>query len=111
MAQWQFQDICHPSVVTALSAFKGSYEATPLGTTTVYAYSINAASVNDATGLITYTLKRNGTTVLSTQTHQLQPCSDLALNAVFDKMPVQDVLVAAALVVVFVLGIGQGWKS
>lgn len=111
MARWQYKDICYPNEAAALSAFNGTFVATVTGTTTPYAWFLNTSSVNATTGLITYTLKRNGSATLYTQNHQLVTCDDKSLNSVFDKMPVQDVAVAAALVICFLLGIGQGWKS
>lgn len=114
MATFQFKEICYPDHLAALQAFKGQwqfgFEGSP-SSTTPYSWYLTASSIND-TGLITYSIKRSaGTNVVTNNTYQLQVCDDKSLNSVFDKMPVQDIIFAAALVVVFILGIGQGWRS
>jgi len=111
VAQFQFKDVCYPSEVAALQAFKSHFdftlEASP-SATVPYSWSLTSATVS-TTGLITYALKRSaGTTTLIGQTHQLQACDEMSLNSVFDKMPQQDMLFVMALAVVFVLGFGQG---
>lgn len=114
MAQWQFKDICYPNEAAALQAFKGQWEFSIDGSasaTLPYSWYLTSATVTPA-GLITYAIKRSaGTATQTGQTYQLSVCDDKSLNSVFDKMPMQDMLFAAALVVIFVLGIGQGWRS
>lgn len=114
MAQFQFKEICYPNQAAALQAFNGQWNFSIDGSassTLPYSWYLTSSTVTPA-GLITYAIKRSaGTATQTAQTYQLSACEDKAINSVFDKMPVQDMIFSAALVLVFILGIGQGWRS
>jgi hypothetical protein len=70
---------------------------------------VNAAAINATTGIITGTLKKSTATTTTTITGvTLSSCTVAVSSHIFDKWPVNDLLFATVLVIVFIMGFGQG---
>lgn len=113
MAKFQYQDICYPSENEAFLAYMSVGDTHYNQNSGIHFFTKINGTVN-ATGLVSHSVRwsaSNNSGISPGYTYQLSSCDSVSSNAIFDKMPIQDILVAAAIVVVFVLGIGQGWKS
>lgn len=105
MASFQFQGVCYPSENDALGAFNSYFFNSGS-----IVYTVQSSSVNSS-GLISYYRRASDGSVNGPASFQLSSCSELTSSFVFDKMPVQDMIFAGVLVLVFVIGIFQGAKS
>lgn len=116
MASFQYKDICYPSPDLALEAFVKTSFPQMVGTNSPVPWVIDTGITTvNSLGLITFRYKNGYSTPNTVYTgnfyYQLHSCSEISTSTVFDKMPVQDMIFAAAFVLVFVIGIFQGHKS
>lgn len=109
MPAFQVQDTCYPDAASALEGWKAQFPTPPDSTGAMWYW--NAATINATTGAITGTLKKSTATTTTNITGiTLKPCEIQVATNVFDKMPVQDVVFVAALILALILGFGQGDK-
>jgi hypothetical protein len=104
---FQVKDICYPDAPSALDAWKQQFPTPPDSTGAMW-YP-NVVAINATTGVITGTLKKSTATTTTAITGVTLPaCNVQAASQVFDKYPVQDILFAAVLCAVFLLGFNSG---
>lgn len=108
-ASFQVKGACYPDHLTALDAWSSQFPTEPDSNGVMW--FLNTATVDPFTGNIVGSLRNSADAKLKNVALTLAPCNAQSAARVFDKFAIQDMVLPMALVVVFVMGFGQGKSS
>lgn len=109
-ASFQVKDTCYPDHLTALDSWASQFPTEPDSNGVMW--FLSSATIDPVTGNIVGGLRNSADNKIKAITGiTLAPCNAQSAARVFDKFSMQDMVLPMALVVVFVMGFGQGKSS